>query len=257
MTFPRRLSVASCTESRPRELSGLHETRHHPWTSPRYHFLLVVRICVSLTFWLWAQAPIKPLYSFIKTKKKNPRELFSSHSPKRSDPWDGTPCISLLIHEDLTLLSCFAARRPMFSPLKHCYKKSLDRLLECLCTAVLKKSCMKIDLFLTTTASDWAWNRDAIGKPHFIPWSRSKSFYLSALISSCLQLAAILSTLQTYRQRARKSKGRYQDSVLGSTAERIAAHVRARQRQTLGEFLPQNTSKWEDHRKSIQVTSWS
>lgn len=74
------------------------------------------------------------------------------------------------------------------------------------------------------------------GKPRFVPWSRSKSFYLNASISSCLQLVVTLSTLQTYVQRARKSKGHYQDSIPGSMVERIAAPAQARQRQTLGEF---------------------
>lgn len=88
------------------------------------------------------------------------------------------------------------------------------------------------------------------GKPGFAPWSRNKSFYLGASISSCPQLTEILSTLQTYTQRARKSKGHYKDRVEGSMAERSTAHMQA------GGFLPQCTSKWEDHRKSIQVTSW-
>lgn len=79
------------------------------------------------------------------------------------------------------------------------------------------------------------------GKPHFVPWSRSKSIYLSASISSCLQLTAICSTLQTYMQRARKSEGHYQDSILDSVAEKnCCTHVSQAKTDLGGTFTTVN-----------------
>lgn len=76
----------------------------------------------------------------------------------------------------------------MFSPLKHCYNKSLDRLLECLCSSEEKAVWKWIYFWLPQKVTEQGCY---VGNQVLFPEAEASNFNS---VSSCLQLAMILST---------------------------------------------------------------
>lgn len=109
-----------------------------------------------------------------------------------------------------------------------------------------------MDLFLATIEGDWAWNKDAIGKPCFVPWSRSKSFYLNASICSCLQ-HGWHSALCRRTCRGLESLRAMIRTAFHTPGQKELLHFHEPGKDWSWGNFSRCSSKWEDHRKSIQL----
>lgn len=119
----------------------------------------------------------------------------------------------------------------MFSSPKQHYNKSLDRLLECLCSVVLKKKLYK-NGFISDYHRKWlSMELGCYWKTVLFPRAVVSHF------TSVPQFAPAFNIGDSTLQRARKPKGHDQDSIPHSRAKRIAALPRVRQGLILGKFL--------------------